>query len=100
MPNWIHETNHSISPDGQIAVYQSTLDENRISVSAWFKSKIGSGDGGVFDIETKDSIGLEFSWISASKVLIEYPADSKILRQEFSSYFMGKTISIDYKRKE
>jgi len=97
MPHWIAETNHAISPDGKAVIYESNLGGNRISATTWVKSTISSGGGGIFDIITNDTNGLKITWVSESKALIEYPADSKIIRQEFSTYFLGRTITIDYK---
>jgi hypothetical protein len=99
MPTWLKESNHSISPDGNAAIYSYNLDNNRISVSTWINSTISSGGCGFFDIETYNNSGVKLSWISESNAQIEYPADAKILKQEDSCFFAGRIIKFYYKVK-
>lgn len=100
MPRWIEEKKHAVSPDGKAVIYETILDGNQISVGTWVNSSSGSGGAGVFNIQSRDSSGVKLSWISDSTVLIEYPADSRIIRKEDSSFFAGRTINVKYKTKK
>ncbi len=100
IPSWIEENKHAISTDGKALAYESILEGNRISVTTWVKSNLGSGGEGVFDIQTNDSSGVNMIWISDSTILIEYPSDSKVLMQEDSTFFAGRIIKLLYKVKK
>lgn len=101
MPNWLIETNHSISPDGRAAIYSVYNTENKTTVVAtWVCSKFTSGGAGIFDIKTSDSSKIVLSWLSDSIAMIEYPANFEIIRQEDSTYFFGRTIKVKYKIKD
>jgi len=96
MPSWIKETYHAISPDGKAALYESIINGNNVSVGTWVIADIGSGGAGVFDIQTPDSSGVNLSWLSESTALVKYPQDAKIIRQEDSTFFAGRTIYLNY----
>ena len=97
-PDWITNNNHSLSPDGQVAIYSSRIGDN-ISVSTWVNSTMGSGGAGVFDIKTSDPEGVDLIWVSDSTAQIVYPENSNINRQEDSLFFAGRMIKLLYQTK-
>lgn len=99
MPGWLHKTNHAISPDGKAAIYSSNNENNVISVSTWVNTTMGSGGAGVFNFKSLDKTEVGLIWISDNIAQIEYPVDSEIIRQEYSTYFAGRTIQFKYKQR-
>jgi len=96
MPNWVLQSNHSISPDGNAAIYSSPTEFGEIRGGIWFTSRIASGGAGLFTIKTNDTSSIELSWLSDSVALIQYPWEADLLRKEDSAFYFGRVVRFKY----
>jgi hypothetical protein len=98
-PNWITNSNHAVSPDGNAYIYQSSFSENdsiRISVATWIQTSIETGGAGILDIISDTDLNLEMNWQTDSTIVIKIPVNTRILRIEKSTFFGGRSTSIEY----
>lgn len=99
-PSWVLEKHHSLSPDENAAIYQSSYFEDdsfNISLATWVSSSFSSGGSGVFDLKSKEDIKLSFDWVSDSIVVISYPKKTtRVLRKRSKTFFSGRTSHFQY----
>jgi len=96
-PDWLLKRPHAISPDGKAAVYQNLNNQNnryKISVSTWVLGPWAAGGSGVFDYYYPSPAEAMLRWVDDSTVVIRYPEDAEIIRQERQTYFMGRHTNI------
>ena len=98
-PEWLLKAPLAVSPDGKAAVYQSLnkIDgKYTISVSTWIKGGWADGGSGIFDYHNESPAAVILNWESDTTIIIKYPEDADIIRQEYKIYFMGRATSIIY----
>jgi hypothetical protein len=99
MPDWLEDFNHTISPDGEAAIYHSVEEFDgkfKISMYSHRNHRGISGGAGLFDFYYPESVNLKFRWINDSTVNVSYPSDAEILRKDSQDYYFGKIIYINY----
>jgi hypothetical protein len=95
-PEWLMQSQHSISPDGKAALYIHSGDSTRVSIASWFTTSIGDGGAGVFDLYTDSMESIELIWHSDSLAEIKYPSLSTIIRKESRVFFGGRNLHLIY----
>lgn len=99
-PEWLLNNPHAISPDGKAALYIHTADSGRISVASWVHTDMATGGAGIFDLICPSNKEINLRWISDSLAEITYPRDARVIRQEFNSFFGGRSFQLRYTTKD